>query len=245
MRFPLPVRTALPPLSEYAKLEHNGAQRVSGYVEASRGCLHLCTHCPIPPVYGGRFFIIPSEVVLEDVRRQVDAGATHITFGDPDFLNGPGHALKVVRALHTEFPQLTFDFTAKVEHLLAQPQVVREDMDTTELKGQLDDNATYTYWTFNGKVPGPFVRIRVGDTVEVHLKNHDDSIMMHNVDFHAVTGPGGGTAQKPVGLVYLGVARKDGAARVERRILPGDRAAVRDAALALALELLRDEAQPH
>jgi radical SAM superfamily enzyme YgiQ (UPF0313 family) len=116
--FALPVRTALPALDQYARLEHRGQRRVAGYVEASRGCLHLCTHCPIPPVYGGRFFVVPPEVVLEDVRRQVQAGASHITFGDPDFLNGPGHALKVVRAVHAEFPDLTFDFTAKVEHVL-------------------------------------------------------------------------------------------------------------------------------
>jgi nitrite reductase (NO-forming) len=75
-----------------------------------------------------------------------------------------------------------------------KPQVVRVDMDTTELKGQLDDNTTYTYWTFNGKVPGPFVRVRVGDTVEVHLKNSQDSLMIHSVDFHGATGPGGGAA---------------------------------------------------
>jgi radical SAM superfamily enzyme YgiQ (UPF0313 family) len=116
--FALPVRAALPPLETYARLEHKGERRVAGYVEASRGCLHLCTHCPIPPVYGGRFFVVPQEVVLEDIRRQARAGATHITFGDPDFLNGPGHALKVVRAMHAEFPALTFDFTAKVEHIL-------------------------------------------------------------------------------------------------------------------------------
>ena len=126
LRFALPVRTALPALDQYAKLEHNGEHRVSGYVEASRGCLHLCTHCPIPPVYGGRFFIVPSEIVLEDVRRQVAAGATHITFGDPDFLNGPGHALKVVRAMHAEFPALTFDFTAKVQHILERRDIFPE-----------------------------------------------------------------------------------------------------------------------
>src|SRR5262245_55344055 len=84
--FALPVRDALPPRERYARLEHKGRRHVVGYVEASRGCLHLCTHCPIPPVYGGRFFVIPEEVVLEDVRRQVRAGAEHITFGDPDFL---------------------------------------------------------------------------------------------------------------------------------------------------------------
>ncbi|HBH04082.1 MAG TPA: radical SAM protein, partial [Candidatus Rokubacteria bacterium] len=77
-----------------------------------------CRHCPIPPVYGGRFFVVPREVVLADVRQQVEAGATHVTFGDPDFLNGPGHALAVARALHAEHPSLTFDVTAKIEHLL-------------------------------------------------------------------------------------------------------------------------------
>jgi len=72
------------------------------------------------------------------------------------------------------------------------PRRVKVDLETIEVTGNLSDGATYRYWTFNQKVPGPFIRVRVGDTVEVHLKNHDDSIMMHNVDFHAVTGPGGG-----------------------------------------------------
>jgi radical SAM superfamily enzyme YgiQ (UPF0313 family) len=126
LRFPLPLRAALPALDQYAKLEHKGQRQVAGYVEASRGCLHLCTHCPIPPVYSGRFFIVPAEVVLEDVRQQVAAGARHITFGDPDFLNGPGHALKVVRAVHAEFPHLTFDFTAKVEHILKRRDLFAE-----------------------------------------------------------------------------------------------------------------------
>jgi radical SAM superfamily enzyme YgiQ (UPF0313 family) len=124
--FPLPVRTPLPPLQKYARLEHKGESRVVGYVEASRGCRHLCTHCPIPPVYDGRFFVIPQEIVLEDIRRHVSAGATHITFGDPDFLNGPGHSLKIVRALHAEFPELTFDFTAKIEHVLKHPELFPE-----------------------------------------------------------------------------------------------------------------------
>lgn len=118
LSFTAPARQSLPPLEQYSHLEHDGDRRAAGYVEASRGCLHLCTHCPIPPVYGGRFFILPHDVVLEDIRRQVEAGATHITFGDPDFLNGPKHSLRVVRAMHQEFPALTFDFTAKVEHLL-------------------------------------------------------------------------------------------------------------------------------
>jgi nitrite reductase (NO-forming) len=72
------------------------------------------------------------------------------------------------------------------------PQRVKVDLETVEVTGKLADDATYRYWTFNQKVPGPFVRVRVGDTVEVRLKNHGDSAMMHNVDFHAVIGPGGG-----------------------------------------------------
>lgn len=124
--FALPMRDALPPLTKYAWLEHKGQRRTVGYTEASRGCLHMCTHCPIPPVYDGRFFIVPEDVVLADIRNQVQAGAKHITFGDPDFLNGPGHALSVVRAMHAEFPEVTFDITTKVEHILKRGSILPE-----------------------------------------------------------------------------------------------------------------------
>jgi radical SAM superfamily enzyme YgiQ (UPF0313 family) len=120
LEFPVPSRHALPSLKKYAHVERDGRRELAAYVEASRGCKHWCRHCPIPPVYGGRFFVVPVETVLADVRQQVAAGATHVTFGDPDLLNGPRHALAVARALHAEFPRVTFDFTAKVEHLLAQ-----------------------------------------------------------------------------------------------------------------------------
>ncbi len=73
-----------------------------------------------------------------------------------------------------------------------EPATVRVDLETVELEAHLDDTSTFRFWTFNGKVPGPFVRVRVGDTVDVHLKNHESSYMFHNVDFHAATGPGGG-----------------------------------------------------
>jgi len=117
--FPVPSRRGLPPPARYARLvDAAGAERIAGYTEASRGCLHWCRHCPIPPIYRGRFFAIPLETVLSDVAQQVAAGATHLTFGDPDFLNGPGHALRVARALRERFPGVTFDFTAKVEHLV-------------------------------------------------------------------------------------------------------------------------------
>src|SRR5215470_17852345 len=118
LQFPVPSRAGLPSLKQYARLERDGRHELAGYVEASRGCKHLCRHCPIPPVYGGRFFAVPVDVVMADIRQQAAAGAAHITFGDPDFLNGPTHALKLASTLHTEFPDLTFDFTAKIEHLL-------------------------------------------------------------------------------------------------------------------------------
>ena len=125
-KFPIPIRTTLPTLSEYARLEHQGQEHVVGYVEASRGCLHTCLHCPIVPVYQGRFFLFPAPVVLADIRQQVKAGAVHITLGDPDFLNGPGHSLNIVRAMHEEFPHLTFDFTTKIEHILKHQSLFKK-----------------------------------------------------------------------------------------------------------------------
>jgi radical SAM superfamily enzyme YgiQ (UPF0313 family) len=124
--FRVPNRSALPPLERYAHLDRDGIRSRVGYVEASRGCKHHCLHCPIPPVYGGRFFAVPPEIVLEDIRRLVQAGAEHITFGDPDFLNGPTHALRVTRAMHAQFPTLTFDFTTKIEHILNHAELFPE-----------------------------------------------------------------------------------------------------------------------
>lgn len=117
--FITPDRKGLPSPSKYVHvILPSGEHRVAGYTEASRGCKHLCRHCPIVPVYKGVFRIVDREVVLEDVRQQVEAGARHITFGDPDFFNGVGHAMPLVDALHQEFPWLTYDVTIKIEHLL-------------------------------------------------------------------------------------------------------------------------------
>jgi radical SAM superfamily enzyme YgiQ (UPF0313 family) len=119
LRFLPPDRSDLPPLKSYAQVMlGSGESRVAGYTEASRGCKHLCRHCPVVPVYSGRFRVVQREVVLEDIRRQVGAGAEHITFGDPDFFNGPGHAMALVEALHRQWPALTYDVTIKIEHLL-------------------------------------------------------------------------------------------------------------------------------
>ncbi len=124
--WPSPRRDGLPGLTHYAKLLRDGEAVLAGYVEATRGCKHTCSHCPITPVYGGRFFAIPREVVLADIRNQVAAGARHITFGDPDFLNGPTHSLRIVRGMHAEFPELTFDATIKIEHILRHADLLPE-----------------------------------------------------------------------------------------------------------------------
>jgi len=125
LRFQVPDRSGLPPLRQYAHLVlPTGEHRVVGYTEASRGCKHLCRHCPIVPVYEGVFRIVDREVVLADVRQQVAMGARHITFGDPDFFNGVGHAIPLVEALHREFPELTYDVTIKVEHLLQNAELL-------------------------------------------------------------------------------------------------------------------------
>lgn len=117
-RWHIPRRQELPPLDRYVHLRHGPRLTPAAAVEASRGCLHVCRHCPLTPVYKGRFLAIPVETVLQDVAAVVAAGAGHISFADPDFLNGPTHALRVTQAVHARFPDLTLDFTAKVEHLV-------------------------------------------------------------------------------------------------------------------------------
>jgi radical SAM superfamily enzyme YgiQ (UPF0313 family) len=116
--FRVPDRVDLPALERYAYLTVGQERRTVGYTEATRGCKHTCRHCPIVPVYGGKFRTVGRAVVLADVRQQVAAGATHITFGDPDFFNAPGHSLPLVAEFHEEFPEVTYDVTIKVEHLL-------------------------------------------------------------------------------------------------------------------------------
>jgi len=129
-RFRVPERSGLPDLKHYARLEIDGERRVTGYTEATRGCKHLCRHCPIVPVYEGRFRIVQREVVLADIGQQVQAGAAHITFGDPDFFNGVGHSLAIVEALHREHPGLTYDVTIKIEHLLKYAHLLKRLRET-------------------------------------------------------------------------------------------------------------------
>lgn len=113
-----PDRNGLPVLARYPKLIDGEKRKVAGYTEASRGCKHLCRHCPVVPVYNGRFRVVQPEVVIEDIRRQVASGAEHISFGDPDFFNGPTHARRIIEQFGREFPGITYDVTVKIEHLL-------------------------------------------------------------------------------------------------------------------------------
>jgi radical SAM superfamily enzyme YgiQ (UPF0313 family) len=125
LRFELPDRSGLPTLDKYAHVVlPDGTQRIAGYTEASRGCKHLCRHCPIVPVYQGQFRAVPLDVVLADIGQQVASGAQHITFGDPDFFNGITHATRVLEATHANHPHLTYDVTIKVEHLLRHSQAL-------------------------------------------------------------------------------------------------------------------------
>jgi len=125
IEFLTPDRHALPPLARYAHLQlPDGGRKTVGFVEGTRGCKHLCRHCPVVPVYHGMFRVIPVEVAMADVRQQVAAGAQHISFGDPDFLNGPTHAHKLVQALHAEFPDITFDATIKIQHLIDHAEML-------------------------------------------------------------------------------------------------------------------------
>jgi radical SAM superfamily enzyme YgiQ (UPF0313 family) len=120
IHFLVPDRRGLPPLSRYATLQFpDGSRRLVGYTEASRGCKHVCRHCPIVPVYNGQFRVVQPDIVLADIDAQVAAGAQHITFGDPDFFNGPTHAMRIVEALHVAHPAVSYDVIVKVEHLLA------------------------------------------------------------------------------------------------------------------------------
>ena len=126
LAMPLIDRSGLPPLDRYARLEVNGEMRVAGYIEATRGCHHQCTHCPITPVYRGRFFALPRETVVADALTQIEAGARHVTFGDPDFFNGPTHGLRIMREVRAVASETTFDVTIKVEHLLQHRSRLRE-----------------------------------------------------------------------------------------------------------------------
>jgi radical SAM superfamily enzyme YgiQ (UPF0313 family) len=119
-----PDRSGLPAATSYARLIVGEERRIAGAVEATRGCRHLCRHCPIPAVYQGRFFAVPEQVVASDAAQQIAAGVRHLTFADADFFNAPKHALAVARRVHALDPDVTFDATIKVEHILRHRELV-------------------------------------------------------------------------------------------------------------------------
>ena len=119
LAFIVPDRSGLPSLDRYAMLAMpDGTRRLVGSTDATRGCKHRCRHCPIVPIYDGQFRVVSPDVVLADIDAQVAAGAEHVTFGDPDFFNGPTHARRIAERLHARHPSLSYDVTIKVEHLL-------------------------------------------------------------------------------------------------------------------------------
>ena len=120
-----PDRSGLPKLDRYAHLVlPDGSTKIVGFAESTRGCKHLCRHCPVVPVYQGRFRAVDRDVVLADIEQQVLAGAAHISFGDPDFFNGPTHAMRVLEAMHARFPSVSFDATIKIQHLLDHAELL-------------------------------------------------------------------------------------------------------------------------
>ncbi|HEV3057279.1 MAG TPA: CUAEP/CCAEP-tail radical SAM protein [Vicinamibacterales bacterium] len=131
LKFLVPDRGGLLPLARYATLQmQNGSRRLVGYTEATRGCKHLCRHCPVVPIYEGQFRVVQPEVVLADIDAQVASGAEHVTFGDPDFFNGPAHAMRIVDAMHRRHATVSYDVTIKIEHLLAHRELLPRLVET-------------------------------------------------------------------------------------------------------------------
>jgi hypothetical protein len=129
---PPPARHLLPALDRYARYLYRGTSQVAASVESSRGCNHRCRHCPVAAVYGGRSRAVALDTVLADIEQAVAMGASHISFADPDFLNRPAHAAAVAHGLHASFPELSFDATVKIEHVLRHrslwPELRREGL---------------------------------------------------------------------------------------------------------------------
>ena len=163
LRFIQPDRAGLPTLDRYASLRMpDGTRRIMGSTDATRGCKHRCRHCPIVPVYQGQFRVVPLDIVMEDVCAQVAAGAQHISFGDPDFLNGPTHARHLVERFHREVPDISYDVTIKIEHLLNYEDMIPVLRDTgclfiTSAVEAIDDEVLEHLR--KGHTRGDFVRV--------------------------------------------------------------------------------------
>ena len=130
--FRVPARHLLPGLDKYpqphvAKL--CGEPKIVGGTEITRGCHHACSYCSVVAAYGRRVLVVPEDVVIEDVRYLVQAGMTHLTFQDAEFINAKHHGIRILRRLHSEFPHLTYDLTTRMDHVLENKAVIREMVD--------------------------------------------------------------------------------------------------------------------
>ncbi|MFB4212861.1 RCCLKC-tail radical SAM protein [Shouchella sp. 1P09AA] len=127
--FDLPSRSILPSLHKYPQKQINhllGSDQVVGSTEIARGCHHRCLYCSVFAAYGGKVLLIPEDIVINDVRNLVEDGMTHLTFVDADFFNAKYHGIKIIRALNKEFPNLTYDFTTRVDHILENKETLVE-----------------------------------------------------------------------------------------------------------------------
>ena len=122
----IPNRQIFPDISNYAHLVDGSNNLIAGSVETTYGCKHSCTHCPVPISFNGTFKTYSLEKIVSDVENQVNQGAKHISFNDPDFFNGPIHALKILESLNEKFPSITYDSTIKVEHILKYKKYFKE-----------------------------------------------------------------------------------------------------------------------
>ena len=122
----IPNRQIFPDISNYAHLVDGSNNIIAGSVETTYGCKHSCTHCPVPISFNGTFKTYSLEKIISDVENQVNQGAKHISFNDPDFFNGPIHALKILESLNKKFPTITYDSTIKVEHIIKYKKYFKE-----------------------------------------------------------------------------------------------------------------------
>ncbi len=116
-------RRDLVPLASYRTVSYQGQDKTSGYLETTVGCRHRCRHCPVVPIWDGRIAINDAPAVLQDAKNQIAAGAAHLSFGDPDFLNAPRHTLGILKEIHRHDPTVTFDFTTKISEIVAHPDI--------------------------------------------------------------------------------------------------------------------------
>ena len=122
----IPDRSSFPEISKYSKLVNGDKILYTGSVETTYGCKHVCTHCPVPIQFNGRFKTFSEEKIIGDISNQIESGAQHISFDDADFFNGPKYSLRILEKLYKKFPNITYDATIKVEHIIKYQKYFKE-----------------------------------------------------------------------------------------------------------------------